>query len=188
MFNQALRYRLFLRQTLVILLLLLHDSVAAAQNANYVLGPGDVVSISVYEEVDLSFPEMRIGDTGLINYPFLGEIAVTGQTSAQLEQLLRKGLIDGEFLINPTVTVTIVQYRPFYINGEVAQPGSYPYEPGLTLRKAISIAGGFTERANRNRFTLHHGNDADSAAPDSTTSLDTTIQPGDIITINERFF
>jgi polysaccharide biosynthesis/export protein VpsN len=175
------------RYCMAVLLLFMQSSLLA-QNAIYLLGPGDLISISVYEEADLSFAELRIGDTGLINYPFLGEVDVVGKTSSQLEQQLRQGLIQGEYLINPTVTVTIVQYRPFYINGEVAQPGSYPYEPGLTLRKAISIAGGFTERANRNRFTIHHGDDSTNPDPDFATSLDLAINPGDIITIGERFF
>lgn len=171
-----------------LLLLLLASTAAPAQNADYLLGPGDVLSIHVYEEQDLSFTEMRIGDTGMINYPLLGEVAVTGTTTPELEQLLRERLVEGEFLIAPAVTVTIVEYRPFYINGEVTTPGSYPFQPGLTLRKAISIAGGFTERANRKRFTVHAGSTAEDTTPNTVTSLDTSIAPGAIITIDERFF
>lgn len=165
---------------------------AAAQNSasssvNYALGPGDVLSIQVYEEPDLSFPEMRIGDTGMINYPLLGEVAVAGTTTGEFERLLREKLVDGEFLIAPAVTVTIVEYRPFYINGEVETPGGYPFQPGLTLRKAITVAGGFTERANRKRFTIHRGG-AEDEASNTVSSLDVPIAPGDTITINERFF
>ena len=171
------------------LLVLLLAAPGFAQTAsNYVLGSGDIISISVYEEIDLSFPEMRIGDTGLINYPFLGELNVAGQTTAQLEQLIHRGLVDGEFLINPAITVSIVQYRPFYINGEVARPGSYPYEPGLTLRKAVSIAGGFTERANQNRLTVYGEGVSQDVEPSVVESLDTTLSPGDIVTVGERFF
>jgi len=160
---------------------------AASSSVNYALGPGDVLSIQVYEEPDLSFPEMRIGDTGMINYPLLGEVAVAGTTTGEFERLLREKLVDGEFLIAPAVTVTIVEYRPFYINGEVETPGGYPFQPGLTLRKAITVAGGFTERANRKRFTIHRGG-AEDEASNTVSSLDVPIAPGDTITINERFF
>lgn len=178
------------RPSIVTLMLLLVVAAPGfAQTAsNYVLGSGDIISISVYEEIDLSFPEMRIGDTGLINYPFLGELNVAGRTTAQLEQMIHQGLVDGEFLINPAITVSIVQYRPFYINGEVARPGSYPYEPGLTLRKAVSIAGGFTERANQNRLTVHGEGASEDGEPSVVESLDVTIGPGDIVTVDERFF
>ncbi|MGV3591635.1 MAG: polysaccharide biosynthesis/export family protein [Gammaproteobacteria bacterium] len=161
-----------------------------AQSSNYALGPGDVLSIQVYEEADLSFPEMRIGDTGMINYPLLGEVPVAGATTGELEQLLRDKLVEGEFLIAPAVTVTIVEYRPFYINGEVETPGGYPFQPGLTLRKAVSLAGGFTERANRKRFTIHRGGEdpADDDEARTVSSLDAPLAPGDTITINERFF
>lgn len=180
-------------KVLLLMQLLLFSTHAWSQHSNYLLGPGDLISIKVYEEVDLSFDAMSIGDTGLITYPFLGEITVAGQTTAQLERQIREGLVAGEFLINPAVTVSIAGYRPFYINGEIAQPGSYPFEPGLTLRKAISIAGGFTERANRNRITIYSvepgldGTDA-NPVPTQADNLDVVINPSDIITIDKRFF
>ena len=161
---------------------------AVAQESGYVLGPNDIISISVYMEEDLSFEELRIGDSGRINYPFLGEIQAAGNTVSNFESLIRRGLIDGEFLIDPAITVRIVTYRPFYIDGEVEDPGAYPFEPGLTLRKAISIAGGFTERAaRRNIAILPEGSDQDDE-PDLTDNLDISLRPGDIITIEERFF
>lgn len=157
-------------------------------NSSYVLGTNDVISISVYDEVDLSFEEIRIGDTGNITYPFLGDVKASGQTLNQLEQTIRRRLIEGEFLIAPIVTVTIVEYRPFYIDGEVEKPGSYPYEPGLTLRKAVSIAGGFTERASRSNITIHDAGIAEDEEPRTAANLDITVRPGDVITVKERFF
>ena len=161
---------------------------AVAQEASYVLGPNDIIAISVYMEEDLSFEEIRIGDSGRINYPFLGEIQAAGNTVSGFENLIRRGLIDGEFLIDPAVTVRIVQYRPFYINGEVSMPGAYPFEPGLTLRKAVSIAGGFTERASRRGIAILAEGGGENGTPAKTDNLDVTIRPGDIITVEERFF
>ena len=159
-----------------------------AQEASYVLGANDVIAISVYMETDLSFEEIRIGDSGRINYPFLGEIQAAGNTVSGFENLIRRGLIDGEFLIDPAVTVRIVQYRPVYINGEVSQPGSYPFEPGLTLRKAVSIAGGFTERAARRNIAILPEGASQDDMPALTDNLDISIGPGAIITVEERFF
>jgi polysaccharide export outer membrane protein len=162
------------------------DSVA--QDSSYVLGPSDVIAISVYEETDLSFDAIRIGDSGVINYPFLGELRAAGNTISTLEFNIRRGLVEGEYLINPDVSVRIVQYRPFYISGEVASPGSYPFEPGLTLRKAISIAGGFTERAARRNISILAENTGENDEPRVVDNLDTNLQPGDIVTVEERFF
>lgn len=158
-----------------------------AQESTYVLGANDIIAISVYMEEDLSFQELRIGDSGRINYPFLGEIQAAGNTVSGFEGLIRRGLIDGEFLIDPAVTVRIVTYRPFYIDGEVEDPGAYPFEPGLTLRKAISIAGGFTERAARRGIAIL-AEGAEQDEPAVTDNLDITVRPGDIITVEERFF
>lgn len=161
---------------------------AYAQVSNYILGANDIIAISVYDEDDLSFEGIRILDSGKITYPFLGEVLAAGNTVNSLEDLIRVGLINGEFLIAPAVTVSIVEYRPFYIDGEVEDPGSYPFEPGLTLRRAISIAGGFTERGARNGITVHAEGLPDGAEPDTYDSMDVPVKPGDVITIRERFF
>jgi protein involved in polysaccharide export with SLBB domain len=159
-----------------------------AQDSGYLLGTNDVIAISVYDEEDLSFEEIRIADSGRINYPLLGEIVAVGVSVSGFEQSIRKRLIDGEYLIDPTVAVRIVEYRPFYIDGQVEEPGSYPFEPNLTLRKAISIAGGFTERASRSKINIL----AEGVDPQSDSlqveNLDVSIGPGDIITVGERLF
>ena len=157
-----------------------------AQNLSYSLGAGDLIYISVYEEEDLSF-EVLIGESGNVTFPFLGEIRVTGNTTNGVESIISRGLIDGEFLIRPEVTVNIVEYRPFYIDGEVEDPGSYPFEPGLTLRKAITIAGGFTERASRSKISIISAA-RESGEPVEAESLEVSVNPGDIITVDSRFF
>jgi len=160
--------------------------------SRYVLGAGDQISISVYDEEDLSFELVRLGESGTITYPFLGELRVSGLTTVDLEAVIARGLIDGEFLIQPEVTVSIIQYRPFYIDGEVNNPGGYPFEPGLTLRKAVTLAGGFTERASRSRISIIPEAGAVNAQTQAQRrddiSLETEIEPGDTITIAQRFF
>ena len=114
---------------------------------NYTLNAGDSVRIYVYGEEDLSFDTLLIGQNGRISYPFLGELAVTGKTASQLQAEITAGLTP-DYLVDPRISVSVVKYRPFFVNGEVKQPGGVDFQPGLTLRKAISLAGGFSERAN----------------------------------------
>ncbi len=78
-------------------------------------------------------------------------IKVTGMTIKQVEQHVYQGL-KGDYFVEPNVFVGIVQYRPFYIHGEVKKPGGYPYQPGMTVNQAIALAGGLTERASREKF------------------------------------
>lgn len=157
------------------------DGLAASE---YLLGAGDVIGVSVYGESDLSL-EVMIDDTGQIMFPLLGDVRVVGIPTQQVAQLIRKRLVEGEILVSPEVTVTIVEYRPIYINGEVRNPGKYPFQPGLTLLKAITIAGGFTERASQSRITVLSAT-GDSVR--SVDSLDILIEPDDIITVNQRLF
>lgn len=164
---------------------------ACADNAvsSYRLGAGDAISIRVYGEPDLSLEEVKIGDTGNISFPFLGNINVLGQTPKEVEHTLTKGL-KGPYLVNPSVTVLILEYRPFYVIGEVKRPGSYAFQPGLTVAKAISIAGGFTERASKGSIYLEHDiiQTIDAQQPAKQVKLDNSVTPGDVITVKQSFF
>jgi polysaccharide export outer membrane protein len=153
--------------------------------SGYRLGSGDVIRIQVFDEVDLSM-EVRLSDAGTISYPFLGEIRVAGITMSRLEDVIIVGLKDG-YLIDPKVNVAVLEYRPFYINGEVEQPGSFPFQPGLTLRKAIALAGGFTERASKSKIYLIAEGMSQVANP-KQVGMDDPLKPGDIITIEQSFF
>ncbi|WP_407080244.1 polysaccharide biosynthesis/export family protein [Alteromonas aquimaris] len=162
---------------------------AFAQQGNlnmsqYRLGVGDKISISVFGQPDLSM-ETRLPDIGKINYPFLGELELVGLTLSEVENLIYQGL-KGDYLVNPSVAVTIVEYRPFFIDGEVKQPGGYPYQPGLSVNKAAALAGGYTERASRSDIQIvRYQNGRQVTLEVSVSEL---IQPGDVITVQQRFF
>jgi polysaccharide export outer membrane protein len=161
---------------------------ALAQNdaiSNYRLGSGDVISIQVLGEEDLKREKIRLSDAATISYPILGEIKLFGKTVAELEALIREGLT-GRYLVNPQVTVTINEYRSFYINGQVERPGGYPFIPGLTVRKAISLAGGFKERASKEKIFVIR--DDDRSQTSKRVGQDEAVRPGDIITVEESFF
>jgi protein involved in polysaccharide export with SLBB domain len=157
---------------------------AQAQDAdNYTLGPGDIIVIQVFGEDELKL-ETQLTDSGTVNYPFLGTIKVTGMTIKQVEQHVYQGL-KGDFFVEPNVFVGIVQYRPFYIHGEVKKPGGYPYQPGMTVNQAIALAGGMTERASRDKIFISREGDKNNT---QTGSLASRISAGDTITIEQRFF
>jgi polysaccharide export outer membrane protein len=166
-------------------LLMLSQVASADGNAEYKLGSGDVISISVFGETDLSFKQIRLTDAGTFSYPFIGEVQAHGQTAAQIEQMLVNKL-KGDYLVNPRVSVSVLEYRAFYISGEVKTPGGYPFQPGLTLRRAVALAGGFTERASENKISIVRDASADKAREHA--SLDALIRPGDTITVAEGFF
>jgi len=153
--------------------------------STYKLGMGDVISVQVVGEDDLKRDKVRLSDAGTLSFPYLGEIRVRGMTVGELEDFITKGL-KGRYLLNPQVTVTISEYRNFFVNGQVMKPGGFPFEPGLTVRKAISIAGGFKERASKEKINVIHEGDLKGDA--KRIALDALVKPGDILTVEESFF
>jgi len=153
--------------------------------SNYRLRSGDVISIQVLGEDDLKRDRIRLSDAATISYPILGEIALFGKTVAELEALIRDGL-KGRYLVNPQVTVTINEYRNFFINGQVEKTGSYQYVPGLTVIKAISLAGGFKERASKEKIFIIREDDKTQTR--QRVDQNAVVLPGDIITVEESFF
>lgn len=167
--------------------LLLQISPVAAEDSGdaYLLNAGDSIRIHVYGEDDLSFTSLLVGQNGVIAYPFLGDIHVAGRTVSQVQDVLVEGL-KPDYLIDPRISVSVVKYRPFFVNGEVRQPGGLDFQPGLTLRKAVSLAGGFTERANKKEMRVIADSDPDKK--EIKVGPDYRVQPGDIITVQQSFF
>ena len=163
---------------------------AAAQSAgvnsvsDYRLGIGDTIVIKIYGEEDLGL-EVQIGAMGMVAHPLLGDLRVQGLTLAEVERRVTDGLAD-KYLRNPKVSVSIKTYRKFFITGEVKKPGGYEYQPGLTVHKAVVLAGGLTERASDRKITLIQENDP--AQIPHKVKLTNRAGPGDIITVGESFF
>ncbi|HEX4885444.1 MAG TPA: polysaccharide biosynthesis/export family protein [Casimicrobiaceae bacterium] len=162
---------------------------AHAQGADalstYRLNAGDVISVRVFGEDDFNRDKIRLTDAGTVSFPLLGEVAVLGLTVGELEKLLTDRL-RGRYLVNPRVSVWIDEYRSFFVNGMVERPGAYPFQPGLSVRKAISIAGGLRERASVNKIFVVR--DKDASRRPSKVDLDADLAPGDIVTVEESFF
>jgi polysaccharide export outer membrane protein len=153
--------------------------------SSYTLGAGDVISIRVLGEEEFTKEQIRLTDAGTIFYPAVGEIRINGTTLGELEQIITRGL-RGRILVDPRVSVEINEYRPFFITGMVKSPGSFPFQPGLTVRKAASLAGGFQERASLKKIFVIRERDA--AQKSERVELETPIGPGDLITVEESFF
>lgn len=160
---------------------------AAAANglSSYTLGAGDVISIRVLGEEEFTKEQIRLTDAGTIFYPAVGEIQINGTTLGELERIITNGL-RGRILVNPRVSVEINNYRPFFFTGMVKNPGSFAYQPGLTVRKAASLAGGFEERASLKKiFVIREG---DPTQTPQRIDLDASVGPGDLVTVEESFF
>ncbi len=155
---------------------------AAPGLQSYKFGPGDSIKISVYLEPDLSVTA-EISQQGFIDMPLLGSIRLTGHTQQSAKEYLEQRLKDG-YLVAPSVSITVDSYRPFFIYGEVRNPGSYHYQPDITLEQAIALSGGLLDRASRSAWQIQRG--ADKAT--FKASSDTIILPGDVIKIDKSFF
>ena len=147
----------------------------------YRIGPNDVIRIQVFGEDDLTL-ESRVGGDGKLNYPLLGVLHVGGQTTEDLQADLTKRLAAG-YVRLPKVTVSIVRHRNIYVSGEVKAPGGFPYEDGLTAQKAITMAGGFTEKAAKNLLTVTRRKaDQDEIV---NAQLHTPLFPDDTIVVGQ---
>jgi len=158
---------------------------AAAADQGYRLGAGDKVRIIVFGEDSLTGEYLVPGGAGKISFPLVGDINAGGLTVGQLETELESALRDG-FLKQPRVSIEVLEYRPFFILGEVMKPGEYPYTNGLTVLNAVATANGFTYRADTRKVYIRRADAAQEQQYQLTTS--TPVEPGDTIRIGERFF
>jgi len=158
---------------------------AQAQLANsYTLGPGDRVRITVFGHEDMS-GEFEVDGSGIISPPLVRDIRAQGMTVREVEKVVAERL-SPDYLKNPSVSVEVMNYRPFYIFGEVNSPGSYPYVNGMTVVNAVAMAGGYTYRARTGSARLTRATDR-TKTPE-TVDRDTPVLPGDVIEVPERYF
>ena len=150
----------------------------------YTLGSGDQLRIIVFGEENLS-GEFFVDGAGMVSLPLVGEVPAAGMTVAEFRSVLEERLADG-YLNDPRVSAEVLNYRPFYILGEVEESGEYPYTDGLTVMNAVARAGGFTYRANtRVVFIKRADTNAEVEVP---LNAPLRVMPGDTIRIAERFF
>jgi len=157
---------------------------AVPNDPGYRLGSGDQVHITVFGQPDLT-NSYQVDGSGMLAFPLIGRVQAGGLTAAQLQHEITSKL-SPDYIRNPSVSVEVLNYRPFYILGEVNKPGAYPYVTGMTVINAAALAGGFTYRAKDDDFQIKRLDGGKHVELDATD--DTPVRPGDVITIPERFF
>jgi polysaccharide export outer membrane protein len=160
------------------------DPAAALSIGDYRIGPADKIRVIVFGEPELS-GEFAVNSGGEISLPLLGEIAVDGKTIEEVRRMVTQGLSSG-YINDARVAAEITEYRPFYILGEIADPGEYAYSAGMTVFKAVAAAGGFTYRAKKSTVHIKRAIGGDEV--ELKLSQELAVFPGDVIRVGERFF
>ncbi|MFY8030963.1 MAG: polysaccharide biosynthesis/export family protein [Devosia sp.] len=150
----------------------------------YTLDTGDIVRVSVYGEAELS-TTYRVDDGGSVSLPLVGAVPVRGLTTQMAAANITAALADG-YIREPSVAVQIDTYRPFFIQGAVKSAGQFAYVYGMTVRAAISTAGGYTDTADRTRVLIYRKQGKEMAR--GTVDLDFPVYPGDTVVVSERWF
>jgi polysaccharide export outer membrane protein len=158
--------------------------VSSDLNDTYLLGAGDKVRVTVFNEPNLS-GDFEVGADGTLSLPLIGNIPALGKTTQFVSNEFAQKLSNG-FLLSPSVAVEVSTYRPFFILGEVEKPGQYPYMNGMTAINAVATAGGYTPRAKRSVAYIRRFGESAEIEYELTPGL--RILPGDTIRLGERYF
>jgi len=154
------------------------------QPGEYVLGVGDRLRIIVFGEEDLS-GEFVVDSTGRVSFPLIGEIPAALSSVSEFQSRVEEALREG-YLNDPRVSAEVLNFRPFYILGEVQRPGEYPFNNGLTVLNAVATAGGFTPLANQTRVFIKPA--GEGREEEIALSPATPVAPGDTIRIGKGAF
>jgi polysaccharide export outer membrane protein len=159
---------------------------AGVQAEDYRLDAGDRLHIQVFNQEQLT-GSYTVGAGGSISMPLVGEISVRGLTTNGLEQALVKRLsTEKSMLVDPSISVQVEAYRPFFILGEVKNPGQYPCPYDTTVFSAVAMAGGFTYRARTDQVSITRKVGGETV--DRRADRNTVVQPGDVVYVYERYF
>jgi polysaccharide export outer membrane protein len=176
--------RCLVAAVLLISAALLSSTSQAADLTAYKLGVGDKVRVTVFGEKDLS-GDFDVNDQGEVTLPLIGSVRIAGKTVGDAESFITNAY-GKDYLVNPHVNLQVMNYRPFFILGEVKNPGSYPFINGMTIVNAVALAGGYTPRANTRGIEVKRA--ANPGGGEVEVNEDAGVLPGDIIRIPERFF
>ncbi|HYA74368.1 MAG TPA: polysaccharide biosynthesis/export family protein [Roseiarcus sp.] len=153
-------------------------------DAPYQLASGDRLRVIVFGQDSLS-NSFSVDGAGNISLPLIGLVRAQGLTTAELSRAIEARLRQG-FLREPSVSVEVEAYRPFFVLGEVTVAGQYPFVNGMTVQNAIAVAGGFTPRGAQDSVDLTRV--VDGRPITASVPLTFAVRPGDTIQVRERFF
>ena len=160
------------------------EAAPSDESADYVLGQGDRIRITVFGHEDLT-GEFLLSETDSVSLPLVGTLDFNGATLGEAQQIVVDAL-KPDYLLNPRVSVEVLEYRPFYIIGEVNDPGAYSYVSGMTVIEAVALGGGFTYRARQNRVLVIRA--TDETRTEQEISANDKVLPGDVVRVPERLF
>jgi polysaccharide export outer membrane protein len=157
-----------------------------ARPGAFTLGPGDKIRGTVFGEQSVN-GEYTVGPDGAVSFPLIGAVDARGRTVAELRDALTKKLAAG-YILDPRVSIDVLNFRPFYILGEVNRPGQYPYADGLSVAQAVATAGGYTYRARTSKVFIRRADDAVEAEMSLKRGRQIWVMPGDTVRVGERYF
>jgi protein involved in polysaccharide export with SLBB domain len=161
------------------------NSVPTIQSTEHKIEPGDKIRITVLD-LQGADGEYSIDQSGIISLPLVEDVKIAGLTLREAERAIEQVLLDRRILVRPTVTLQALSVRPVYILGEVGKPGEYAYKEGLTVFSVISLAGGYTYRADTRSVMITrmvNGQKVTGKADENTI-----VMPGDQIRVVEKWF
>lgn len=175
----------------------IQDATAGITEKSYVIGPNNLLQIKILGEEGIQ-STFRVDDSGYISHPLAGRIKIGGNTVSQAENMLTT-LFRGDYILNPQVSIFVIEHSHYSILGEVRKPGNYELTGRLSLVEAISIAGGFTPVANDKKVKILRRDDlsgnertitlnVDSLMEGREKTEDAYIQAGDVIQVPKSFF
>ena len=159
---------------------------APAEPPLYRIAAGDKMRITVFGEEALS-QEHAVTSEGDIAFPLLGDVQAVGMTIDELRARLIEGL-SPDYIVDPRISIEILNYRPVYVLGEVSGAGEFPYVAELTAEQAVALAGGYTYRADRSRVFVRRAGNAQEMTFELNSERPVYLSPGDTIRIGERYF
>lgn len=174
--------RAFIGAAVIAALLAVGGAEPVDAQEGYALGPGDIIRVTVFGEPDLS-GEFEVGADGVVSLPLVGAQVLSGLSVSGAETVIERELAAG-FIQNPDVAIDILNYRPFFVIGEVNNQGVFPFIADLTVLKAVAIAGGFTYRADEEDIVVKRAGSEEEVP----IGIDELVNPGDVIIVEERWF
>jgi polysaccharide export outer membrane protein len=141
--------------------------------------------MTVYGEENLT-NFYDVDPTGRLSLPLIGRVRAAGRTAAEVERDIANRYRSGGYLQEPKVTIEVIEFRPYYVMGEVEKPSEYPYRSGLNVLTAIATAGGLTYRGSRDVVLIQHAGELEWREYAPTAHV--LISPGDLIRVPERYF
>jgi polysaccharide export outer membrane protein len=152
----------------------------------FTLGPGDKIRVTVFGEQAVN-GEYMVGPDGAISFPLIGAVNARGRTVGDLRDAITAKLAAG-YILDPKVSIDVLNFRPFYILGEVNRPGQYPYADGLSVAQAVATAGGYTYRARTTKIFIRRAEQAVEEEVSLKGGRQVWVMPGDTVRVGERYF